>query len=237
MKRKKGLVKAPAFITVFDGQTGAKRETILFWPPIGPESEMRETWGDDWGHRSNSIKGAVLYHKEHGSLVVFSRGIYTRVAMLAHAFRGGKLESVWTFDSDDPSGKYLGYRAMGNHSVAVGDIDGEGGRLLTAWHFGASTLHATKNDANLVADILGDWREEVILRRSDNRALLVFSTWLPTARKNYTFMHDPVYRMNVAVQNVGYNQPAHVGYYFADGMPRPNIRLIRCANTANGDAK
>lgn len=39
-------------------------------------------------------------------------------------------------------------------------------------------------------------------------------------------MHDPVYRMNVAVQNVGYNQPAHVGYYFRDGYPEHNIKVI-----------
>ena len=29
-------------------------------------------------------------------------------------------------------------------------------------------------------------------------------------------MHDHVYRMGIAWQNVAYNQPAHVGYYLPD---------------------
>ncbi|WP_284688806.1 hypothetical protein [Chondrinema litorale] len=39
-------------------------------------------------------------------------------------------------------------------------------------------------------------------------------------------MHDPLYRMNIARQNIGYNQPAHTGYFFADGAPTPNITTI-----------
>ena len=39
-------------------------------------------------------------------------------------------------------------------------------------------------------------------------------------------MHDPLYRSSVAVQNIGYNQPAHVGYYFADGAPTPDIDMV-----------
>jgi hypothetical protein len=40
-------------------------------------------------------------------------------------------------------------------------------------------------------------------------------------------MHDPQYRLSVAWQNVGYNQPTQPGFYLGDGMkppPRPNIR-------------
>ena len=40
-------------------------------------------------------------------------------------------------------------------------------------------------------------------------------------------MHDPVYRIGVAVQNVGYNQPPQPGFYLGDGMappPRPSIQ-------------
>ncbi len=31
-------------------------------------------------------------------------------------------------------------------------------------------------------------------------------------------MHDPLYRLGVAWQNVAYNQPAHPGFYLGDGM-------------------
>ena len=39
-------------------------------------------------------------------------------------------------------------------------------------------------------------------------------------------MHDPLYRLSVAYQNVGYNQPTQTGFYLGDGMsppPRPAI--------------
>lgn len=366
LKRNSGNpMEDDVFITVFDGETGKELATILFWPPIGPVEKMKEVWGDNYGNRSSRIMGCVIYHKVHGPLLVYSRGIYSRIGMKAYKFDDKEtLETIWTFDSDDESGKYRDYRGQGNHSLAVGDvdgdgsdeimygacaidhdgtgmyttgmghgdshsfgdldpdnpgleffqgheggehgismrdaatgkilwevwskadvgrawaadvnpeyrgaecvssatanydckgkeiptkynhyaapiyfdgrpqralrfrntIDGDGGRILSAWHFGATTLHSTKADACLVADILGDWREEVIFLRSDKKVFQLFSTWIPTKRKNHTLMHDPVYRMNIVVQNVGYNQPTEVGYYFADGMPEPDIKLIR----------
>jgi hypothetical protein len=39
-------------------------------------------------------------------------------------------------------------------------------------------------------------------------------------------MHDPQYRLSVAWQNVGYNQPAQPGFYLGGGAtapPRSNI--------------
>lgn len=129
LKRVAGnLMEDPAFITVFDGETGVERETILFWPPIGPAELMHAAWGDDYGNRASRIMAAVLFHKEKGPLVVFSRGIYSRIAMKAYAFDGkrNRLKIVWTFDTEDPSGEYTGYRAQGNHSLAVGDVDDDG---------------------------------------------------------------------------------------------------------------
>jgi hypothetical protein len=44
---------------------------------------------------------------------------------------------------------------------------------------------------------------------------------VPTDRRLVTLMHDPVYRLAVAWQNVSYNQPAHPGFYLGDGMAEP----------------
>ena len=67
------------------------------------------------------------------------------------------------------------------------------------------------------ADLFGDWREELILYDgSDNAHLNVFSTNLPTQYRIVTPMHDHIYRMCVAWQNVAYNQPPHLGYYLPD---------------------
>ncbi|MBR5655128.1 MAG: rhamnogalacturonan lyase [Prevotella sp.] len=75
----------------------------------------------------------------------------------------------------------------------------------------------TKKNPNLQADLLGDWREELILWDGADRATLnVFSTIEPTQVRVPTLMHDHVYRMGVAWQNTAYNQPPHLGYYLPD---------------------
>ena len=80
-----------------------------------------------------------------------------------------------------------------------------------------------------MADLLGDWREEVIYRSSDNSKLILFTTVIPTSTRLYTLMHDPQYRVSVAWQNSGYNQPPHPGFYLGTDMskpPQPNIYLV-----------
>jgi rhamnogalacturonan endolyase len=97
-------------------------------------------------------------------------------------------------------------------------------RLLTA--DGAGSNNGTKQNAAITGDILGDWREEVIWRSNDNTSLRIYSTTTPAANRFYTLMHDPQYRLAIAWQNVGYNQPPHPSFFLGDGMsapPRPHI--------------
>lgn len=75
----------------------------------------------------------------------------------------------------------------------------------------------SKATPNLQADLFGDWREEVIYwDKSDASHLNIFTTNIPTEYRVPTLMHDHIYRMGVAWQNVGYNQPPHLGYYLPD---------------------
>lgn len=106
--------------------------------------------------------------------------------------------------------------------------NGTTNRLFTAE--GCSRNNGTKSNPCLCADILGDWREELICRTSDNAELRIYTTTIPTDRRFYTFMHDPIYRLSVAWQNVAYNQPTQPGFYFGEGMatpPSPNIRIAK----------
>ena len=99
--------------------------------------------------------------------------------------------------------------------------------LLTAE--GCASNNGTKSTPCLCADILGDWREEVIWRTTDNKELRIYSTTILTDRRGYTLMHDPVYRLSVAWQNSAYNQPTHTGFYLGaetKGFPWPNIVLV-----------
>ena len=90
-------------------------------------------------------------------------------------------------------------------------INGKNGRIATFDN--VLTNNGTKNNPCLIADLFGDWREEFVARSSDNTALIIYTTTIPTNNKLYTLMHDRTYRMQVACQNAGYNQPPHIGYY------------------------
>ncbi len=98
---------------------------------------------------------------------------------------------------------------------------GETERLLNGGQYNCVTNNGTKANPCLAADILGDWREEVIWRTRDGSELRIFTTTIPTNYRFPTLMSDSVYRLSIAWQNVSYNQPAHTGYYFGEGMKLP----------------
>ncbi|WP_133058699.1 FIMAH domain-containing protein [Halalkalibacter urbisdiaboli] len=81
---------------------------------------------------------------------------------------------------------------------------------------GVVSNNGTKATPTLQADIIGDWREEVLLPTTDSSELRIFSTTIPTDYRLYTLMHDSVYRMGIAWQNSGYNQPPHIGFYLGE---------------------
>ncbi|MEK3769042.1 rhamnogalacturonan lyase [Paenibacillus sp. FSL R5-0887] len=89
--------------------------------------------------------------------------------------------------------------------------------------------NSTKATPSLQADLLGDWREEAIWRKSDNSALRIYTTTNITTNKIYTLMHDPVYRLSIVWQNTAYNQPPHTGFFLGNGMAtvsKPNIYVV-----------
>jgi rhamnogalacturonan endolyase len=94
-------------------------------------------------------------------------------------------------------------------------------RLLTAYNYGAASNNGTKSTPGLSADILGDWREEVIWRHENNSQLLIFTTPTLTTNKLRTLMHDSQYRQAIAWQNVAYNQPPHPSFFLGEGMATP----------------
>jgi rhamnogalacturonan endolyase len=105
--------------------------------------------------------------------------------------------------------------------------DWQAGRLNTLLTAdGCASNNGSKSTPALSADILGDWREEVVFRTIDNQSLRIYTTTIPTKYRFYTLMHDPQYRLSIVWQNVGYNQPPHTGFYLGEGMkapPRPSI--------------
>lgn len=101
--------------------------------------------------------------------------------------------------------------------------DWKRGRLLTAE--GTRTNNGTKGTPSLVADVVGDWREEMLVRITDSTALRMYMSTEVTNHKLYTLMHDPQYRAEVARQNTTYNQPSYTDFYFASDMEFGDVPL------------
>ena len=79
---------------------------------------------------------------------------------------------------------------------------------------GCSFNNGTKSNPCLQGDIVGDWREEVVVRTADSKALRVYVSPLPTAYRFHTFLEDRPYRLSIVTENVAYNQPTQPGFYF-----------------------
>ncbi|MDW4572247.1 rhamnogalacturonan lyase [Microbacterium sp. M3] len=103
------------------------------------------------------------------------------------------------------------------------------GRLLTAT--GTRTNNGTKGNPSLVADVFGDWREELLVRTADSKALRIFISTEVTTHKLPTLLHDVQYRAEVARQNTTYNQPSYTSYYFASDMDFANVPVLTQAAT------
>lgn len=93
---------------------------------------------------------------------------------------------------------------------------------------GCVAVNGTKANPALTADLMGDWREEVMYPLKDGSALRIYMTTTPTSYKLPTLMHDIQYRMHVAYQNDCYNQPPHLSYYLGydtKAVPVPQIKV------------
>jgi rhamnogalacturonan endolyase len=99
-------------------------------------------------------------------------------------------------------------------------------KLLDGTSTGAASNNGTKATPVLSADLIGDWREEVVWRSADDTALLIFSSPHPSPHRFVTLMHNPQYRMQVAAQNAGYNQPPHPSFYLGEGMKPPPMEPV-----------
>jgi len=94
---------------------------------------------------------------------------------------------------------------------------------------GCSSNNGTKSTPALSGDLFSDWREEVMLRTTDNKELRIYTTTTQTKYRFYTFMHDPQYRLSIAWQNVAYNQPPHTSFFIGEGMKQPPRPVITTA--------
>ena len=111
------------------------------------------------------------------------------------------------------------------------------GKGLIATLTGSMTNNDTKGTPCYQGDIFGDWREEVIMRTSENN-IRIYTTTTPTTWRNYTLWHDMQYRNAMVWQMCGYNQPPHVSYFLGEleGITQapPALTMTNRQEIANG---
>jgi hypothetical protein len=105
--------------------------------------------------------------------------------------------------------------------------DRDGAKSIVDWERGTLlTEEDTSGNPPLVADILGDWREELLIHTADSTALRIYTSTEVTTHKLTTLMHDKQYRVEIARQNTVYNYATQVGFYLAADMDWSQVPLL-----------
>ena len=95
----------------------------------------------------------------------------------------------------------------------ISKYDWENRQIVDLQRFEGQFNNGTKSNPCLSADLLGDWREEVLVRNRESTELRLYVTTIPTDYRINCLMEDIPYRLSVATENVAYNQPPEPGFY------------------------
>ncbi len=74
--------------------------------------------------------------------------------------------------------------------------------------------NSSKNNPCMSGDILGDWREEIIIRLGTG--MRIYTTNYTTSYRIPTLWHDHGYRQAMVWETIGYNQPPHPSYFLGE---------------------
>ena len=186
----------------------------------------------------NAETGEELFHE--GASNDTGRGIMANVGMGGYYQFWSSSNGVYVSDgSSFEQKKDLSQKPSMNFRVFWdGDLYDEllDGTKVTDWSgsymeeiftaTGCTSINGTKAVPALQADILGDWREEIIYPTTDNSSLRVFVSNIETEYKIKSLMHDKVYCAGVAAEQTGYNQPPHIGIYVDDEVIKGDISSV-----------
>lgn len=89
------------------------------------------------------------------------------------------------------------------------------GRQQSIWKWKGETLtQGIEGDILMMADMAGDWREELITALPGE--LRIYRTNIPAHDRRVTLMQDPLYRSYVAHRSMGYPQAPVTSYYLGE---------------------
>lgn len=105
------------------------------------------------------------------------------------------------------------------------------------WGGSGNLNNSSKNNPSFLGDIIGDWREELVIRQG-NSSLRIFVSSYPSPHGITTLWADHEYRNAMTWQSVGYNQPPHTSFFLGElenitNCP-PAVTLEGRTEVANG---
>ena len=162
--------------------------------PVNPGVEM---WSSD-SHGIRNIKGELVCQTSDAADPQHSQHLMFNGRGLSINF------GIW-WDADL-------LRELLDHET-VSKFDWENRQVIDIQYFDGTFNNGTMSTPCLSADLLGDWREEVLIRNHESTELRLYSTTIPTPYRIDCLMQDVPYRLSVATENVGYNQPPEPGFY------------------------
>ena len=112
------VLDGPEYLGVYDGETGKEIDKVD-WIERGQVTD----WADRSGNRSSRHMLGVAYLDGKTPSVLVVRGTYGLMKVDAWTLRNRKLEKIWRWTNERAPFKYHG---QGQHSIKVGDIDGDG---------------------------------------------------------------------------------------------------------------
>ncbi len=189
---------------------------------------VHESKSAEYGMEMRSAEGLMLWGIPAGFDV--GRGLAADIDpdSPGHEVWSSATDGVWSLDGKKLSGPASSKRrpSMNFRIYWDGDLQDElfDRGVIDSWKNGrlvdfgkrnhSATINGTKSNPALQADLLGDWREEIVLVNSEDPAQIhIFSTTIPTQYRVNCLMTDHAYRMAIVWQNAGYNQPPHLGRY------------------------
>ena len=104
-------------------------------------------------------------------------------------------------------------------------------RVLTTWKV-ADCTGSERGVPMFYGDILGDWREEVVMTSSDYSKLVILTTDIPSDNRLYCLAQNPCYRNCMTIK--GYMQSHMLDYFLGYNMDTPelpNIDIIPLKST------
>jgi len=112
------VLEGPEYLSVYAGQTGREIDKVD-WIERGQVTD----WADHSGNRSSRHMMGVAYLDGKTPSVLAVRGTYGLMKVDAWMLKNGKLQKVWRWTNERAPFKYQG---QGQHSIKVGDINGDG---------------------------------------------------------------------------------------------------------------